>query len=73
MTGCFQTTAMVGPAFTLVSTGNISQAGMTFLTNKAIKKETGLNTLEFVSNKTISDFWNFLSDILPSDHHLASL
>ena len=51
LTGCFQTTAMVGPAITLVSTGNISQAGITFFTNKAIKDETGMNTLEFVSNK----------------------
>ena len=51
MTGCFQTTAMVGPAITLASTGNISQAGITFLTNKAIEEETGMNTLEFVSNK----------------------
>ena len=51
MTGCFQTVAMIGPAITLVSTGNIVQAGITFLTNKAIKDETGMNTLEFVSNK----------------------
>ena len=51
LTGCFQTTAMVGPVITLASTGNISQAGMTFLTNKAIKDETGMNTLEFMSNK----------------------
>ena len=51
LTGCFQTTAMIGPAITLVSTGNITQAGITFLTNKAIKNETGMNTLEFVSNK----------------------
>ena len=51
LTGCLQTTAMMGPAITLVSTGNISQAGMTFFTNKAIKDETGMNTLEFVSNK----------------------
>ena len=51
LTGCFQTTAMIGPAITLASTGNISQAGMTFLTNKAIKNETGMNTLEFMSNK----------------------
>jgi hypothetical protein len=42
---------MIGPAITLTSTGNISQAGMTFFTNKAIKDETGMNTLEFVSNK----------------------
>jgi len=51
LTGCLQTTAMVGPAITLASTGNVSQAGITFLTNKAIENETGLNTLEFVSNK----------------------
>ena len=51
LTGCFQTTAMVGPVITLASTGNISQAGITFLTNKAIKDETGMNTLEFMSNK----------------------
>ncbi len=51
LTGCLQTTAMIGPAITLTSTGNISQAGMTFFTNKAIKDETGMNTLEFASNK----------------------
>jgi len=51
LTGCLQTTAMVGPAFTLASTGNVSQAGVTFLTNKAIKNKTGMNTLEFVSSK----------------------
>jgi len=51
LTGCLQTTAMIGPAITLASTGNISQAGMTFFANKAIKDETGMNTLEFVSNK----------------------
>ena len=51
LTGCLQTTAMIGPAITLASTGNISQAGMTFFTNKAIKDETGMNTVEFVSNK----------------------
>ena len=51
LTGCFQTTAMVGPVITLASTGNISQAGISFLTNKAIKDETGMNTLEFMSNK----------------------
>jgi len=51
LTGCLQTTAMVGPAITLASTGNVSQAGISFLTDKAIKKKTGMNTLEFVSDK----------------------
>tara|TARA_Y100000748_G_C15135846_1_gene348018 strand:- start:33 stop:350 length:318 start_codon:yes stop_codon:yes gene_type:complete len=51
LSGCAQTTAMVGPALTLVSTGNISQAGVTFITNKAVKEETGMDTVSFVSKK----------------------
>ena len=35
LTGCVQSTAMIGPAMTLVSTGNTAQAFGTFLTNKA--------------------------------------
>lgn len=49
MTGCYQSTAMVGPAITLASTGNFSQAGLTYVTNKAIEKETGMTTTEYVS------------------------
>ena len=51
LSGCAQTTAMVGPALTLVSTGNVSQAGITFITNKAVKEETGMDTVSFVSKK----------------------
>jgi hypothetical protein len=40
---------MVGPTLTLVSTGNISQAGFTFITNKAVEKRTGKTTTEYVS------------------------
>ena len=51
LSGCAQTTAMVGPALTLVSTGNISQAGVTFITNRAVKEETGMDTVSYVTNK----------------------
>ena len=51
LSGCVQSTAMLGPAITLASTGNVSQTGITFFTNKAIKKETGMDTVSFVSNK----------------------
>ena len=51
LSGCVQSTAMVGPAITIASTGNISQAGLTFFTNKAVENETGMNTVEFVSSK----------------------
>ena len=51
LSGCVQSTAMVGPALTLASTGNVSQAGVTFFTNKAVKEETGMNTVSYVSTK----------------------
>ncbi len=51
LSGCAQSTAMLGPALTLASTGNASQAGLTFFTNKAVEKETGMDTVSFVSNK----------------------
>ena len=51
LSGCAQSTAMIGPALTLASTGNISQAGLTFITNRAVEKETGMNTVSYVSKK----------------------
>ena len=51
LSGCVQSTAMVGPALTLASTGNVSQAGVTFFTNKAVEEETGMDTVSYVSNK----------------------
>ena len=51
LSGCVQSTAMIGPALTLVSTGNVSQAGVSFITNKAVKEETGMDTVTYVSKK----------------------
>ena len=49
MTGCYQSTAMVGPAITFASTGNVSQAGLAYLTNKTVKEETGMSAAEYIS------------------------
>ena len=49
LTGCYQSTAMVGPAITLASTGNVSQAGLAYITNKAVEKETGMSATKYVS------------------------
>ena len=51
LSGCVQSSAMLGPAITIASTGNVSQAGLTFITNKAVEEETGMNTVSYVSNK----------------------
>ena len=41
LTGCFQTTALLGPGVTAISTGNVLQAGLQYGANTAIKNETG--------------------------------
>ena len=51
LTGCVQSTAMIGPAMTLVSSGNATHAFGTFLTNKAVEEETGLQTHQFIAQK----------------------
>lgn len=51
LSGCAQSTAMLGPGLTLASTGKASQAGIAFITNKVVQKETGMDTVSFVSQK----------------------
>ena len=51
LSGCAQSTAMLGPVITIASTGNVSQAGLTDFGNQAVEEETGMDTVSFVSNK----------------------
>tara|TARA_B100000579_G_C22645742_1_gene763659 strand:+ start:533 stop:832 length:300 start_codon:yes stop_codon:yes gene_type:complete len=51
LSGCFQSTSMIGPGITLVSTGNIPHAFGTFLTNSAVKNETGMHTHQLIAKK----------------------
>ena len=46
LNGCVQSTALLGPAYTLVSTGNVYQAGLSYGSDQAIKKVTGKTTSE---------------------------
>ena len=41
LSGCIQSTALLGPGVTLATTGNIMQAGLQHGANTAIKNETG--------------------------------
>ena len=45
LTGCIQSTALLGPGITIATTGNIMQAGFQYGTNTAIKNETGKDVL----------------------------
>ena len=49
LNGCAQNTALIGPAITVATTGNVYQAGFTYGTNEAFKKETGKDAFNYVS------------------------
>ena len=51
LSNCIQTTALIGPVYTLGSTGNIYQAGLSFGSNKAITSKTGKAIQKNVKNK----------------------
>jgi hypothetical protein len=57
LNGCVQSTALLGPAYTLASTGNIYQAGFSYGSSQAVKKITGKSPTEniksLVDNKKI--------------------
>ena len=46
---CAQSTALIGPAITVGSTGNVMQAGFSYAGNMAVKKTTGKTPSEHIS------------------------
>tara|TARA_B100001063_G_scaffold139528_1_gene130362 strand:+ start:432 stop:728 length:297 start_codon:yes stop_codon:yes gene_type:complete len=55
LSGCLQSTALIGPGITLASTGNIMQAGFQYGANTAIKKETGKDAFTLVKEVVEED------------------
>ena len=45
LSGCIQSTALLGPGVTIATTGNVMQAGFQYGANQAIKNETGKDAL----------------------------
>jgi len=46
LSGCAQNAALLGPAYTLVTTGNVYQASLSYGSEQAISKLTGKSTGE---------------------------
>ena len=59
LNGCVQSATLLGPAYTLASTGNVFQAGLSYGSNQAVKKITGKSTTEniksLLDNKEIEE------------------
>jgi len=45
LSGCIQSTALLGPGITIATTGNVMHAGLQYGANKAIEKETGKDVI----------------------------
>ena len=65
LTGCFQSSALLGPGMTIISTGNVAQAGFHYGANKAVKKETGKYPITHFKEtvETTNGTNNFIADI----------
>ena len=48
LNGCFEPTALMGPALTVGTSGNIYQAGLSYGTNQVLQKTTGKSSLEHI-------------------------
>ena len=73
---CTTPTAMLGPAYTLTSTGNITQAGLSYGSNHLITSYTGktpIENLEDITSKNLSMKNNIQKQTLESDdfYHLV--
>jgi hypothetical protein len=55
LSGCIQSTALLGPGVTLATTGNIMQAGLQYGANTAIKNETGKDALTHLKDAVDED------------------
>ena len=51
LSGCVQTTSLLGPGLTVATTGNVFQAGLQYGANTAIKNETGKGVFSHIKDK----------------------
>ena len=51
LSGCVQTTSLLGPGLTVANTGNVFQAGLQYGANTAIKNETGKDVFSHIKDK----------------------
>ena len=76
LSGCLQSTALLGPSMTVATTGNVLQAGIQYGANTAIKNETGEDTLEHLQDAVESQskshkFKRKFSDLVEKRFSLA--
>ena len=54
LSGCTSPTALLGPAYTLSSSGNVYQAGLTYGSNEMITRQTGKTPIENIQELSVN-------------------
>tara|TARA_Y100001970_G_C13847818_1_gene657787 strand:+ start:400 stop:723 length:324 start_codon:yes stop_codon:yes gene_type:complete len=70
LVGCASPTAMLGPAYTFSTTGNIVQTGLTYGSNELVTSYTGktpIENLEEITSKNLSNNKNIQKRTLESE------
>ena len=67
LTACSSPTAMLGPVYTLSSTGSIYQSSLTYGTNEMITMYTGKTPLENIQDITVTNKKNIQKETLESE------
>ena len=62
LSGCAQSTAMLAPAISLASSGNVSQASLTYFTNKAVDSE--IRNCEIIHSAEINQIFFETLDVI---------
>ena len=58
LTGFVPFITLLGPGFTVATTGSVSKAGVQYIVNKSIKDSTGKNSFDFFKEKIKNDRHN---------------
>ena len=70
LNGCMQSTALLGPAITVGTTGNVYQAGLSYGSNMAVKQITGKTPSEhmtsYIDNNNEKKFEKEITNLLQS-------
>ena len=66
LNSCTQYSSFIGPGYTIATTGNIYQAGLSYHSSTLIKKKIGKNTFDdaFVSLETINEQINLDENLI---------
>ena len=51
LSGCIQTTSLLGPGITVATSGNVLQAGLQYGANTALKNETGKDAITHIKDR----------------------